>query len=107
MVIYDMFCKIDEPICVSQKLGLYLINTSKRDPFYSEVKRILNKDLSNQKKHSKKWDKKHYDLREILMSSYWKGLFNVNIDSSEKDCIDSIIKNIVILTQLDIPRYNF
>ena len=101
MVIYNMFCKINEPICVSEKLGLYLINPSKRDGYYGIIKKMLYKNLSQEKKHSKKWKKEEFDIKNILMNPYWNGIFNINVNSDEKECINEIIKKIVILVQFD------
>ena len=103
MIIYNVFCEINEPICVSKKLGIYLINPCKRDPFYSEVKTILRKNLSQEKKNSRKWRKKEYNLREILLSQYWNKEFNVDNNSTENDCINEIIRKIVILIQINMP----
>lgn len=102
MVIYNMFCKIDVPICVSEKLGLYLINPSKRDGYYGMIKELLIKNLSQEKKHSKKWKRKKFDINKILTNPYWNGMFSIDDKSSEKECINEIIKNIVILVQFDV-----
>ena len=99
MVIYNMFYEINKPICVSERLGLYLINPHKRDSFYSTVKEMLYKSLSQEKKRSKKYNKKPYNIKEILMSPYWEWIFNINENSEEKHCINEIVKKIVILVQ--------
>lgn len=102
MVIYNMFCEINEPICVSEKLGLYLINPSKRDGYYGRIKELLIKNLSQEKKHSKKWKNQEFDIKKILMNPYWNGIFNIDDKSSEKECINEIIKKIVVLVQFNI-----
>ena len=102
MVIYNMFCEINEPICLSEKLGLYLVNPLKRDGYYGRIKKMLYKNLSQEKKHSRKWEKKEYDIKKILMDSYWNGMFNISSKSDEKDCINEILNKIVMLVQFDI-----
>ena len=84
MIIYNLFCELKKPICVSEKLGLYLINPKKRDHFYGTVKSILNRNLSQEKQHYKKYRKKEYDLKSILLSPYWNESFNINAESTEK-----------------------
>lgn len=102
MVIYNIFHEIEEPICVSEKLGLYLVNPRKRDSYYSMVKKMIYKGLLNEKKRLKKYYNESYNIKEVLMLPYWRGIFNINEDSEEKQCVDEIVKKIVILVQFNI-----
>jgi len=100
MVIYNIFTKLDKPIVVSEKLQIYLLNPAKRDPFYTRIKRLLKKDLNMTKKHYRKWEHKEFSINKILMSNYWDGMFDINLDSTEDECITELMKYIVIMAQV-------
>lgn len=97
MVGLNIIGKIEEPICISEKLGLYLENIDNKDDDYSYVKSNIKKELASEKRRSLKYDKKIFNINDIMLHKYYRNIFNINKDTTEKECIEKLISQLTFL----------
>lgn len=93
MVIIDLFKSI-EPICISNKIGLYLKNPNE-NILYRYVKEILEEDFYNNAFKEEKYRKK---VIEYLSDDYYRNSYKENISKfNTKQLISFITKKMLIL----------
>lgn len=94
---------LEEDICVSKKLGLFIENTHKGDENYNYIKKKLREDYEKIKKERKKWLKSNLNISNIMKSEYYKDYFqNIKTESDDNLCRHELIKYINLIEAYNI-----